>query len=328
MTAAGLPQGERRQADRPALATVLVVDDSSAIRKILGRALQAGGYRVVEAADGQQALDACRAAPPDIVILDFDMPIMDGPTALRAMKADAAMASIPVLFLTARTGGADVAIGLELGAQDYLRKPCEPAELTARVASALRISAQEQELTLRARALDVLSTTDALTELGNRRRLEARVTELTEELGSDTLLTAMIIDVDHFKLVNDTHGHPVGDVVLKVIGRRLGEVVTGDDLARWGGEEFLAIAVGLGDADTHALAERLRRVVGDQPIAVSASLTIDVTVSIGCASGWLDRFDEVLAAADEALYEAKDTGRNRVVLRAAGAAKAPSTIPH
>jgi CheY-like chemotaxis protein len=109
---------DRRGQDRVALATILVVDDSTAIRRIIGRLLEAKGYRVVEAGDGQQALDACRTQQPDLVILDFDMPVMDGPTALRAMKADPALESIPVLFLTAHTGGGDVAIGLELGAQD------------------------------------------------------------------------------------------------------------------------------------------------------------------------------------------------------------------
>lgn len=312
----GTPTEDRRGDARVALATILVVDDSTAIRRIISRALEAAGYRVVEAVDGQQALDACRAEKPDLVILDFDMPVMDGPTALRAMKADAAMQSVPVLFLTARTGGADVAVGLDLGAQDYLRKPCEPAELTARVAAALRIKAQEQTLARQAREFDALSTTDSLTGIGNRRRLDARVRELVAEHGGDAVFTAMIIDIDHFKLVNDTHGHAVGDTVLKIMAGRMSGAIGGHALARWGGEEFVALAVGLADTEAHALAEHVREIVADGPFAIAGDRAITVTVSVGCASGPLDRFEAVLSSADNALYEAKRSGRNRVVMLA------------
>ena len=122
-----------RAPDRVAMPTVLVVDDSVAIRRILGRALEGSGYRVEEAANGREALELCHADAPDLVLLDVDMPVLDGLSTLRAMKDDARLRAIPVLFLTARTGGDDVAAGLALGAQDYLRKPCDPVELRARV---------------------------------------------------------------------------------------------------------------------------------------------------------------------------------------------------
>src|SRR5882672_4797305 len=170
--------GERRREDDPAMTTILVVDDSAAIRRIISRTLVETGYRVVEAVDGRAALDACRAERPDLMLLDIDMPVMDGPTTLREIRAEPELQSLPVLFLTARTGADDVAAGLDLGAQDYLRKPCEPAELTARVARALRTKAQEDTLLRQARELNELSTTDALTGLGNRRRMEATIDEL------------------------------------------------------------------------------------------------------------------------------------------------------
>src|SRR5689334_16982564 len=122
---------DRRADDQPNAATVLVVDDSVAIRRILSRSLIAEGYIVREAADGQAALDSCQSDRPDLVLLDIDMPVMDGHATLRELRADPHLADLPVLFLTARTGGSDVATGLGLGAQDYLRKPCEPAELAA-----------------------------------------------------------------------------------------------------------------------------------------------------------------------------------------------------
>ena len=314
---------ERRGEDRAALATILVVDDSTAIRRILGRTLTEAGYRVVEAADGEQALTACRAEPPDLVLLDFDMPVMDGPTTLREMKAAPELCSLPVLFLTARTGGADVATGLDLGAQDYLRKPCEPAELKARVASALRIKAQEDALARQARELDLQSSTDALTGLGNRRRLDARVREIEDERGGAAACAAIIVDVDHFKLVNDTHGHIVGDLVLRIVAARMSNAV-GDRhlLVRWGGEEFVVVAVGLETDEVAALAEQVRQAVCASPFAISDDQVIEVTASVGAATGRLDTLPAVIEEADRALYEAKEGGRNRVVLHPAAAGRA------
>ncbi|MEO8698019.1 MAG: diguanylate cyclase, partial [Acidimicrobiales bacterium] len=303
------------EVSRPTVATILVVDDSNAIRRILGRVLAAAGYRVVEAADGSAALDVCRAEHPDLVLLDIDMPVMDGHAALREMRADSELAAIPVLFLTARTGGADVAAGLELGAQDYLRKPCEPAELTARVGMVLRAKAQEKAFARQARELSELSTTDTLTGLGNRRRMEEWIAELRATHSPDALVTFIMIDVDHFKAVNDTFGHAVGDVVLRIVAGRLRGAVNEQLLVcRWGGEEFLAAGCGLGATEAHAMADRLREVVGASPFATGVDQSIAVTVSAGCAVGAIGGFAAALDAADGALYEAKRNGRNRVVV--------------
>ena len=307
---------DRRGPDRVATATVLVVDDSTAIRRILQRALLGAGYRVTEAADGQAALTQCRADPPDLVLLDVDMPVMDGPTALAAMKEDAELADIPVLFLTARTSGTDVAAGLQLGANDYLRKPIDPAELAARVAVALRQSSQEKTLRSMAREADRLSTLDALTGLGNRRQLELATDELRGAIGGAASVAVIIADIDHFKLVNDTEGHLIGDAVLRIVAARLRATV-GDQhqLVRWGGEEFVALAAGLDHAAVAALAERLRSAICDSPFAIDEGRTLPITISIGCVSGRLDALDDVLQGADEALYEAKRGGRNRVATR-------------
>lgn len=304
---------DRRGPDRVATATVLVVDDSTAIRRILQRALQNAGYRVTEAADGQAALAQCRADPPDLVLLDVDMPVMDGPTALAAMKADVALADIPVLFLTARISGTDVAAGLQLGASDYLRKPIDPDELAARVAVALRQSAQERTLRGMAREADRLSTLDALTGLGNRRQFELVTDELRATVGGAAPVGVIIADIDHFKQVNDTEGHLIGDAVLRIVAQRLRTTVGEQhQLVRWGGEEFVALAAGLDDAAIAALAERLRTAICDSPFAIGDGRTLAVSVSLGCVSGRLDALDDVLQAADEALYEAKRGGRNRV----------------
>lgn len=311
MADARLSGSDRRKTGRVAPPKVLVTDDSTATRRILTRTLVDAGYEVAEAADGREAIAACREAPPDLVLLDVDMPVMDGISALEAMKADDRLRHLPVLFLTARTAGSEVAQGLELGAQDYLRKPCEPAELVARVAAALRVKAQEEALQRQAEELDHLSSTDTLTGLGNRRRLEAHLSKLPP----DTTASVLMVDVDHFKRINDNEGHAVGDLVLRVItGRLLSAVQDHYLVVRWGGEEFVVLAVGADATEAAELGERLRAVVADAPFALNPFSTLLVTVSVGCASGAVSDLEQVLHAADEALYEAKRSGRNRVAV--------------
>jgi diguanylate cyclase (GGDEF)-like protein len=248
------------------------------------------------------------------VLLDIDMPVMDGPTALKEMKADEDLLDIPVLFLTARTSGSDLAAGLELGAQDYLRKPCEPAELTARVAAALRQRAQKESLRGIALEADRLSTIDVLTGVGNRRQFDLRTDEMLATTGGTTAVGLLIVDVDHFKSVNDTEGHPVGDAVLRIVAARLANAVSDAQLlVRWGGEEFVVLATGLTDDAVTELGERLRGVIGNRSFAIEGHRSLAITASVGCASGRLDALGAAVAAADEALYEAKRAGRNRVV---------------
>jgi two-component system cell cycle response regulator len=310
---------DRRGGDRiaPATSRILVVDDSRAIRQILRRSLEAIGYIVTEAADGVEALAACRLECPDLVLLDVDMPVMDGLATLREMRVDAELSSLPVIFLTARTTGDDVAVGLGLGAQDYLRKPCHPAELAARVSAVLRLKAAEDALQQHARELDELSTTDTLTGLGNRRRLEIECRELVTTLGSSATVGLIMIDIDHFKKVNDTEGHPVGDVVLRIVAERMQAlVVRPATIARWGGEEFLVLAPGLSTGEVSDLGEVLRAVVGDMPLAIGDGRVLAVTISVGCSLGSIDAFEEATRVADEALFESKRTGRNRVTTTA------------
>lgn len=314
----GSHEPERRGPDRIATPSILVVDDSTAMRRILARALMSAGYRVLEAPDGQVALTVCREHGPDLVLLDIDMPVMDGLATLKEMKADSELLDIPVLFLTARTSGADLAAGLDLGAQDYLRKPCEPAELNARVAAALRQRVQTENLRGLALEADRLSTVDALTGVANRRQFDTRTEQLLAAMGRDTAIGLMIIDVDHFKRVNDLEGHPVGDAVLRIVASRLSQVAGEEHLlVRWGGEEFVVVATALAHADVSELGERMRRAISDNPFAIDEDRKLEITVSVGCVSGRLGALDEALAAADKALYDAKHTGRNRVVIHTA-----------
>jgi len=303
---------ERRGPGRIRRPCILVVDDSSTIRKIVAGRLEDAGFGVAQAADGLAAIEACRTSAPDLVLLDVDMPRLDGRATLMAMKADPALQEIPVVFLTANSHSDDVASGLELGAQDYIRKTCEPAELLARVNTALRMDQMQKELKEQAALLDALSNTDPLTGLGNRRRFE----QLIPALAVDThggAVGFIMMDIDHFKQINDTYGHAIGDVALRILAERLrGLIAEGQGAFRWGGEEFVVLAPGLDHDAVVELAEMIRAGVSGPPFAIDADRVLPVTVSLGCVSAPASRWEEAIVASDAAMYEAKGAGRNAV----------------
>ncbi|MFL5797776.1 MAG: diguanylate cyclase [Actinomycetota bacterium] len=293
---------------------VLVADDSAVVRRVVASQLAGQGFRVVEAEDGDAALKAFADERPDIVLLDVEMPGRDGFEVLAAIKHDPDEGDTPVVFLTAREDGEALVDALERGAHDYLRKPFDANELLARVRAAYRVKALQDELRLRNAELDRVSRTDPLTGLWNRRHLEGQIPE-RESLARrhGIALSALMIDIDHFKRINDVEGHATGDLVLREIAHRLREGTRPEDvLARWGGEEFLVLM--LADAaGAAALGERVRALVAAAPVT-SSGRAIEVTVSVGCATrGDDEAIDSMVTRADEALYEAKDAGRNRVV---------------
>ncbi len=299
-------------AERPAL--VLVADDSLVIRKLLRRQLEEHGHDVVEAVDGEDALVQVRAHLPDIVLLDVEMPNLDGHGVLGQMHATPEVADIPVVFLTARASTEDVVEGLRLGAHDYLRKPFEPSELVARVSAAVRVKRLQDQLRERNAELDEISRMDVVTGLPNRRHLlEHLQVETSAARRRGEQFGLLMVDVDHFKKVNDEWGHESGDAVLRIVAARLASACREEDVAgRWGGEEFVVVAPASDIDGATALAERVRALVAESPIPVGASGSITVTVSVGVVAG-IDDVDDLLRRADEALYEAKQTGRNRVV---------------
>jgi two-component system, cell cycle response regulator len=291
----------------------MVAEDSLVVRTLLRRQLEEYGHRVVEAGDGEEALTVCREHRPDAILLDVEMPKLDGHGVLAALRASPELADIPVVFLTARTTTEDVVEGLRLGAHDYLRKPFEPAELLARVSAAVRVKTLQDQLRQRNTELDAISRTDALTGLPNRREMEERLVATASAARrhhhSSTLL---MVDVDHFKSVNDTRGHEAGDVVLRAVATGLADVCRLEDSAgRWGGEEFLVIAPMTDLTGGMRLGERIRRRICDTAVPVEDGPPVEVTVSVGVASG--DAGEALLAEADAALYAAKRAGRNRVL---------------
>jgi two-component system cell cycle response regulator len=294
---------------------VLVADDSRVVRVMLRRQLEARGLRVEEAEDGHQAVRLCRMLRPDIVLLDVEMPGLDGYTVLRILREDAELSDIPVVFLTAHAETEDVVRGLQLGAHDYLRKPFEPSELIARVSAALRVKSLQDELRRRNAELETVTRTDALTGICNRRHLEERLQGVLAAARRHRQPAAVLmIDVDHFKRVNDTLGHAGGDAVLRQVAQRLHQRVRLEDVVgRWGGEEFVVLSGATDATAAEALAGRLLAAVAGSPFAIEGADDVSVTVSIGCAAG-TDDAEALLRRADAALYEAKSNGRNRVVV--------------
>ena len=293
--------------------TILVADDSMVVRAVLRRQLETDGHTVVEAVNGEEAIDACREYHPDVILLDVEMPVLDGHATLARLKADPQLKDIPVVFLTGRVDTADVVNGLRLGAHDYLRKPFEANELMARVSAALRTKWLQDELRARNAELDRVSRIDMLTNIYNRRHLDEHLRQvISAARRHDRTVGVLIVDIDHFKEVNDEHGHLAGDAVLREVAARLQQAMrTEDALGRWGGEEFLAVLTDTPPEGVRVMAERLRQVVAAAPFTLDDGSQIRVTVSVGHTNGREDA--EVLVhRADDALYVAKAEGRNRV----------------
>ena len=299
--------------------TILVADDSLVVRAVLRRQLEADGHHVIEATDGEEAILACREHRPDVVLLDVEMPVLDGHATLARLKDDEDLRDIPVVFLTGRVDTADVVTGLRLGAHDYLRKPFEANELMARVSAALRTKALQDELRARNAELDRVSRVDALTGLYNRRHLDEHLRRaISAARRYERLVGVMILDIDHFKLVNDEYGHPNGDVVLREVAQRLlGTLRAEDALGRWGGEEFIAVLTESPAVSISLIAERMRRVIADKAFLLDNGTSIPVTMSIGYTCGVGDA-EVLVRQADDALYQAKDAGRNQVIGTAVG----------
>ncbi|MFN7989583.1 MAG: diguanylate cyclase [Thermoanaerobaculia bacterium] len=295
---------------------VLVVDDDPFSRRLLEQVLLSAGYAVEVAGDGQEALGKVRAQRPDVVVTDWQMPVMDGLTLCRILKGTEETRFTHVIMLSARGETESKVAGLETGADDYLVKPVEPVELAARVRVGLRLQRALFDLAAKNEILEKLALTDPLTGLANRRAfqeaLEAEVSRVARHGRPASLL---YVDLDHFKRVNDTHGHAVGDEILEGFAQVLKRACRKGDLgARIGGEEFGVILPTTGGLPAALVAERIRRATEARPLG--RTVAVPLTVSVGVAStedppGPPDAAD-LLRRADAALYRAKAEGRNRV----------------
>jgi two-component system cell cycle response regulator len=292
---------------------VLVAETSDRSRSELLRSLGERGYRVAGAGDGEQALELVAREAPDVVLLDHELAGLDGMAVLDRLRRIEALAAVPVIMLTRSSDPELMIEALRRGADDYLRRPFDLAELDARLIAALRVKRLHDALLEANRRLARQALTDDLTGLANRRHGAHQLgREIALCVRHGRLLALLHVDVDHFKTINDTHGHQAGDQVLVEVARRLAAAMrTGDELARWGGDEFVAILPDTDVAGALRAAERVRMTVAAHPVAV-AGMVLGVTVSVGWASWSGDTPDDLLARADRALYTAKDAGRDQV----------------
>lgn len=300
---------------------VLVVDDDAYMRRMLRKRLQASGYRVAEANNGDRALEAARLLLPDVILLDVLMEGMNGLEVCARLKAIPELSDTPILFLSSVGDVPTKVAGFELGAHDYIPKTTDLREVQLRVGAALKAKVKQERLREAAVRLEsetqrllLEAQVDPLTGLANRRALiQEGGRALTEARFTGEPAALFIVDVDHFKHVNDTWGHAFGDEVLRAVGSQVRQLLREEDLwGRLGGEEFVALLPRTGATEALRAAERVRQ--GIEALIVGEE-GVQVTVSIGIAVFPLDgtALDALLEAADHRMYAAKERGRNRVV---------------
>jgi two-component system cell cycle response regulator len=298
---------------------VLIAEDDRVTLRLLESRLRRWGYDVVTASDGRQAWDILQEDDcPRLALLDWMMPELDGLEVCKKVRKLVPEPYRYIIMLTAKGGQEDIVEGLEAGADDYLTKPVEMQELKVRLRAGERIVDLQTQLLQARDALKYQASHDMLTGLWNRSTiLDAVDREFSRALRERSPVAVVMADIDFFKTVNDTHGHPAGDAVLRTVADRLKDGMRRyDSIGRYGGEEFLFVLPGCDRENALNQTERLRRLVGDTP-ALHEGLEIPVTLSMGVAvfgAAAAQEPDELIKIADEALYRAKDNGRNRVEL--------------
>jgi two-component system, cell cycle response regulator len=298
---------------------ILIADDDSISRRLLERTLQNSGYEVITAEDGRQAAsELAKTDGPRLALVDWMMPELDGLGVCREVRARHDDSYVYILLLTSKESSEDVVKGLEAGADDYLTKPFHPAELKARLHTGRRILQLEDKLVEAREDMRFKATHDALTSLWDRGAVLALLrAELSRSARELTPVSLLLCDIDHFKQINDTYGHPSGDEVLEEVSTRLLDAVRSyDAVGRYGGEEFLIVLSGCDAEHLEARAEQVRIAICDVPFS-TAQGPIFVSLSIGALTvqNW-DKskpIEPLLKRADTALYRAKESGRNRVV---------------
>jgi diguanylate cyclase (GGDEF)-like protein len=296
---------------------ILIADDDATTRMLLRTTLEKLGYQVEIACDGDQAWSALQApGAANLVILDWLMPGMTGPEICRKLRERKNGPYVYVILLTAMDKLHDLVQGIEAGADDYITKPFNSQELRARLRAGRRILDLQQELLAAQTELEIRATHDGLTGLWNHAAIIERLAgELDRATREKTPVGVILFDLDHFKQVNDTYGHIVGDQVLRESAHRINAVVRPYDVVgRYGGEEFLTVAPSCNLQSAAEIAERVRKALSATPVVIPAGQLL-ITVSAGVSAATVKNMREASAlidAADRALYRAKELGRNRV----------------
>lgn len=285
-------------------ALVLIVDDSPTNLQVLAACVK-GEHRVKVSTSGEQCLQIAKAKPqPDLILLDVEMPGMNGYEVCKHLKSQPETCDIPIIFVTGLEGDKDEEKGLALGAVDYIIKPIRPAIVIARVKTHVTLKLQRDKL-------NKMAFFDQLTGLYNRHYLiEMATKKVSRALRHNYDLWVLMIDIDHFKHINDNYGHPMGDQILKQVAEVLILDNRNEDIvARFGGEEFIMIFDSCNKSNALLKSERVR-----SKVEALKPFNISVAVSIGMAklSAEDANFEHLLKRADDALYRAKENGRNRV----------------
>lgn len=292
--------------------TLLIVDDEKQNRTLLTELLK-DEYHLILAKNGIQALDRAIEHRPDLILLDVLMPEMDGHAVIQSLKNDDRTKEIPVIFVSALDSTESEERGLELGAVDYISKPFSPSIVRARVRNHIQSVHQR-------RLLEQLALLDGLTEIPNHRRFSQVYTQEWRRCRrSASPLSLIVVDVDHFKMYNDSNGHAAGDIVLRQVAQTLKAAVkrSGDFVARYGGEEFVILLPDIDQSGAEALAEQVRAEIESLRIPhVDSPVSPWVTISLGGVTQVPPESQdepELFCIADAALYQAKRQGRNRVI---------------
>ena len=302
-------------------ASILIVDDSETIRNRIKKVLQKqkGLFQnIYEAENGIEGFKRLLEHKIDLILCDVVMPQIDGFKLLAMVKNHPEIKNIPLIMLTAEGDQGKKNRGLEKGASDYLTKPFDEIELLARVQLHLKLKLLQDELKEANKLLTTLSNTDALTQVCNRRYLmKVMVNEANRAMRYNSELSFLLLDIDNFKNINDTHGHQIGDQVLIDLCIRIGNTMRSTDiLARYGGEEFAILLPHIPLNGAEKVAEKIRQEIAGTPFPIGES-EIDVSISCGVSSftkGSIDTIDTIIMEADKALYQAKKEGKNRVVV--------------
>jgi diguanylate cyclase (GGDEF)-like protein len=290
--------------------SILIIDDEKSNITALTSILNVE-YKVYAVRDSREALVTAEEDMPDVILLDIIMPDLDGYEVLAGLKSSEKTRDIPVIFITGLDSTEAEEKGLALGAADYISKPFHSPIVKLRVHNQIKMLEQY-------RMIERLSMLDQLTELPNRRNFEARLrSEWGRAMREQMPISMLMIDIDKFKNYNDTYGHQQGDAALVAVAKTLPEALRrpSDFAARWGGEEFIVLLPNTDQKGALDVAEHLRKLIEELDIPAPDDLITKVTLSVGIKTQTQDpdcTIDKFLMDADEALYEAKNTGRNRI----------------
>ena len=318
------------QAGSPDEQSIVIVDDSPDNLRLLVEILHEQDYKVRPAPNGERALATIRKTPPDLILLDIMMPGKNGYEVCQELKDDPQTADIPVIFLSALNDVSDKVKAFRAGGVDYITKPFQSEEVLARVRTHLKLRAQQKILEIQnerlkekkrlieeqAKQLTIMATKDYLTGLSNRNDfLKKSGQEEQRFKRTGRPFSVLVLDIDHFKEVNDTHGHDCGDKVLVAVSRSLEQALRSQDiLARWGGEEFTCLLPETGAKGARVAGEKIRKMV-ESSEHTCENIAIKVTVTVGaCVYDGSFSMEECIRRADAALYRGKNQGRNQIVI--------------